>query len=331
MQTTKENPQKVQKTTSMEIVEPTLESLSTVPSRGNTSSTMTKLKIVNLIAIATPFIGFLVAAIFFWGTLFNGVQLAIFGFMYAITSIGITIGYHRLFTHSSFKTSRFMTAVFAAFGSMAIEGPVLQWVADHRRHHQCSDDEGDPHSPHLHSGGILEALKGMWHSHMGWMINPRTKQSMRYVGDLRKDKLVRRMSKLFPLWVLISLALPALLGGLMTLTWMGAFLGFLWGGLVRICFVHHVTWSINSVCHIWGAQPFSTNDHSRNNLIMGVFALGEGWHNNHHAFQSSARHGLRWWQLDMSYIIIWFMSKVGLVYDVRVPTKERIEAKLRKS
>ena len=331
MQTTKENPQKVQKTTSMEIVEPTLESLSTVPSRGNTSSTMTKLKIVNLIAIATPFIGFLVAAIFFWGTLFNGVQLAIFGFMYAITSIGITIGYHRLFTHSSFKTSRFMTAVFAAFGSMAIEGPVLQWVADHRRHHQCSDDEGDPHSPHLHSGGILEALKGMWHSHMGWMINPRTKQSMRYVGDLRKDKLVRRMSKLFPLWVLISLALPALLGGLMTLTWMGAFLGFLWGGLVRICFVHHVTWSINSVCHIWGAQPFSTNDHSRNNLIMGVFALGEGWHNNHHAFQSSARHGLRWWQLDMSYIIIWFMSKVGLVYDVRVPTKERIEAKLQKS
>ena len=201
LQTTKEKPQKVQKTTSKEIAEPTLESLSTVPSSGNTSSTMTKLKIVNLIAIATPFIGFLVAAIFFWGTLFNGVQLAIFGFMYAITSVGITIGYHRLFTHSSFKTSRFMTAVLAAFGSMAIEGPVLQWVADHRRHHQCSDEEGDPHSPHLHSGGILEALKGMWHSHMGWMINPRTKQSMRYVGDLRKDKLVRRMSKLFPFFV----------------------------------------------------------------------------------------------------------------------------------
>lgn len=154
---------------------------------------------------------------------------------------------------------------------------------------------------------------------------------MRYVGDLRKDKLVRSMSKLFPFFVLISFAIPALLGGLMTLTWMGAFLGFLWGGLVRICFVHHVTWSINSVCHIWGTQPFSTNDHSRNNLIMGVVALGEGWHNNHHAFQSSARHGLRWWQLDVSYIIIWFMSKVGLVYDVRVPTKERIEAKLRKS
>ena len=330
MQKTKEKPQEVQKTESKEIVDPTLESLSTVPSSGNTSSTMTKLKVVNLIAIATPFIGFLVAAIFFWGTLFNGVQLAIFGFMYAITSVGITIGYHRLFTHSSFKTSRFMTAVLAAFGSMAIEGPVLQWVADHRRHHQCSDEEGDPHSPHLHSGGILEALKGMWHSHMGWMINPRTKQSMRYVGDLRKDKLVRSMSKLFPFFVLISLALPALLGGLITMTWMGAFLGFLWGGLVRICFVHHVTWSINSVCHIWGARPFNTNDHSRNNLIMGVFALGEGWHNNHHAFQSSARHGLRWWQLDMSYIIIWFMSKVGLVYDVRVPTKERIEAKLRK-
>jgi stearoyl-CoA desaturase (delta-9 desaturase) len=295
----------------------------------NAGGTMTKLKIVNLFAIATPFVAFLVAAIFLWGTLFNSVQLSIFVFMYFMTSLGVTIGYHRLFTHGSFKTSRFMTALLAAFGSMAVEGPVLQWVADHRRHHQCSDEDGDPHSPHLHGDGILEALKGMWHAHMGWMLNPQPKKSMRYVGDLRKDKLVRKMSNLFLILVLLGLALPALLGGLITMTWMGAFLGFLWGGLVRICFVHHVTWSINSICHIWGAQPFKTNDQSRNNPIMGVLAMGEGWHNNHHAFQASARHGLRWWQIDVSYMIIWTMSKIGLAHDVRVPSKERIEAKLR--
>jgi len=295
----------------------------------NAGGTMTKLKIVNLFAIATPFVAFLVAAIFLWGTLFNSVQLSIFVFMYFMTSLGVTIGYHRLFTHGSFKTSRFMTALLAAFGSMAVEGPVLQWVADHRRHHQCTDEDGDPHSPHLHGDGILEALKGMWHAHMGWMLNPQPKKSMRYVGDLRKDKLVRKMSNLFLILVLLGLALPALLGGLITMTWMGAFLGFLWGGLVRICFVHHVTWSINSICHIWGAQPFKTNDQSRNNPIMGVLAMGEGWHNNHHAFQASARHGLRWWQIDVSYMIIWTMSKIGLAHDVRVPSKERIEAKLR--
>jgi stearoyl-CoA desaturase (delta-9 desaturase) len=329
MQTIKENPQKRDKTKPEMINEPVLEMQPNDSLTNHEGTTMTKLKIVNLIAIATPFVGFLVAAIFFWGTLFNGVQLAIFGLMYFITTIGVTIGYHRLFTHSSFKTSRCMTGILAAFGSMAVEGPVLQWVADHRRHHQCSDEDGDPHSPHLHGDGVLETLRGMWHAHVGWMLSPRPKKSMRYVGDLRKDKLVRKMSKLFPLWVLVGLALPSLLGGLITMTWMGAFLGFLWGGLVRICFVHHVTWSINSVCHIWGAQPFSTNDHSKNNPIMGIFAMGEGWHNNHHAFQSSARHGLRWWQIDVSYLIIWTMSKVGLVYDVRVPSKERIQAKLK--
>ena len=329
MQTIKENPQKRDKTKPEMINEPVLEMQPNDSLTNHEGTTMTKLKIVNLIAIATPFVGFLVAAIFFWGTLFNGVQLAIFGLMYFMTTIGVTIGYHRLFTHSSFKTSRCMTGILAAFGSMAVEGPVLQWVADHRRHHQCSDEDGDPHSPHLHGDGVLETLRGMWHAHVGWMLSPRPKKSMRYVGDLRKDKLVRKMSKLFPFWVLVGLALPSLLGGLITMTWMGAFLGFLWGGLVRIFFVHHVTWSINSVCHIWGAQPFSTNDHSKNNPIMGIFAMGEGWHNNHHAFQSSARHGLRWWQIDVSYLIIWTMSKVGLVYDVRVPSKERIQAKLK--
>ena len=147
---------------------------------------------------------------------------------------------------------------------------------------------------------------------------------MRYVGDLRKSRLVRRMSKLFPLWVLAGFLIPAVLGGLFTISWMGVLLGFIWGGLVRVFFVHHVTWSINSVCHIWGQQPFKTKDHSKNNVIMGVLAMGEGWHNNHHAFQSSARHGLHWWELDVSYILIVLMSKIGLVSNVKVPSKQRI-------
>ena len=300
-----------------------------ISSSKHAGGTMFKLKIVNLVAVMVPFIGFLTAIILLWGTAFNWIYLAILGVMYLTTSFGITVGFHRLFTHRSFKTSKPVVAILAALGSMAVEGPVLQWVADHRRHHQNSDVHGDPHSPHLHGTGIWQATCGMWHAHLGWMLSPQLSGSMRYIGDLRKDKLVRSMSKLFPFWVLVGLLIPAVLGGVLTLSWMGVLLGFIWGGLVRIFLVHHMTWSINSVCHIWGKQPFDTQDHSRNNLIMGVFALGEGWHNNHHAFQSSARHGLRWWELDLSYMIIWVMSKIGLAYDVRVPSKDRITAKLK--
>jgi stearoyl-CoA desaturase (delta-9 desaturase) len=146
--------------------------------------------------------------------------------------------------------------------------------------------------------------------------------------DLKKDRLITTMSALFPLWVLLGLLIPALLGGLLTWSWTGVLLGFIWGGLVRIFLVHHVTWSINSVCHIWGSRPFNSHDESRNNPIFGVLGLGEGWHNNHHAFPTSARHGLKWWQLDISYIIILAMSKVGLASDIRVPSQARIQSKL---
>ncbi len=334
MQSTEKKPQQITENVSPKHIAMTPETV-TKPELGvssadtSASSTVLKLKLVNLIAVTTPFIGFVVAMVLLWGVAFDWVYLAIFGFMYLISSVGITIGYHRYFTHRSFKTSKPMVAILAALGSMAVEGPVLQWVADHRRHHQHSDEDGDPHSPHLHGAGIWSSIRGMWHAHLGWMLNPQPKGSMRYIGDLRKDKLVRKMSKQFPTWVLVGLLIPAVLGGLLTWSWMGVLLGFIWGGLVRIFFVHHVTWSINSVCHIWGQQPFDTHDYSRNNVLMGVFALGEGWHNNHHAFQSSARHGLRWWELDLSYTIILAMSKIGLVYDVKVPSKERITAKLK--
>jgi len=284
-------------------------------------------RMLNLAGVILPVIGLIAAIILLWGVAFNGVHLAILAGMYIITALGITVGYHRFFTHRSFKTPRFMEVILVILGSMAVEGSVMQWVAVHRRHHQHSDDHDDPHSPHTHGDSVWGMIRGMWHAHMGWIVGARAPGLARYAQDLRKDKLILWMSRLFPLWVLLGLLLPAVLGGLITMTWTGALLGFLWGGLVRVFCVHHVTWSINSVCHIWGTKAFKSSDESRNNAIFGVLAMGEGWHNNHHAFPTSARHGLRWWQVDISYLVIWGMSKVGLARDVRIPSPARMAAK----
>jgi stearoyl-CoA desaturase (delta-9 desaturase) len=247
--------------------------------------------------------------------------------MYLATGLGITVGYHRLFSHRSFDAPRPVAAVLAVLGSMAVEGPLLKWVATHRRHHQHSDRDEDPHSPHLHGGGLRGLFKGLWHAHVGWIFSPESPGLFRYVADLRKDRLLEWVSRMFPLWAALSLLVPALLGGLLTMTWKGALLGFLWGGLARICWVHHVTWSINSVCHLWGTQPFRSRDHSRNNFVCGVLALGEGWHNNHHAFPTSARHGLKWWQIDVSYWVIRCMECMGLAFNVRVPDTATVAGK----
>ncbi|MHC5001893.1 MAG: acyl-CoA desaturase [Planctomycetota bacterium] len=309
--------------------------------RRRLSATELKLRVINIAAVTIPFVGLVLAVVLLWGVAFNWIYLALLGGMYLATAAGITIGYHRLFTHRSFRTPRPMAAILAALGSMAVEGPVLQWVATHRRHHQHSDADGDPHSPHTHGSGFWATIRGMWHAHMGWLLSTRTfvptrdrasrsaPGLARYVRDLRKDPLLRWMNSAFPYWVLLGLLIPAALGGLITMTWTGALLGFIWGGLVRVFLVHHVTWSINSVCHIWGTRPFHCHDESRNNAIFGVLALGEGWHNNHHAFPTSARHGLRWWQLDLSYLIIRGMGLVGLASEIRVPSRERIASKLR--
>ena len=204
----------------------------------------------------------------------------------------------------------------------------MLWVAWHRRHHQHSDDEGDPHSPHTHGhDGLKGTLVGLFHSHVGWMLYPTNWNYARYVGDLRKDKLLRRINDSFFLWVGLGLLAPAVLGGLITMTWTGALLGFLWGGLVRLLLVHHVTWSVNSICHLWGAREFKSQDESRNNVIVGVLGMGEGWHNTHHAFPTSARHGLSWWQVDVSYLVIKFLSLIGLAWNVKVPTAQAIAAK----
>jgi stearoyl-CoA desaturase (delta-9 desaturase) len=281
----------------------------------------------NLAAVVLPFVGFIVAAVSLWGIGFSWLHLGLMVGMYLLTAVGITIGYHRLFTHRSFDTNRTIKAIFAILGSMAAEGPLLKWVAMHRRHHQHSDEHGDPHSPHLHGHGLWGMITGMWHAHVGWIFDADPENLERYVGDLKKDRVLRWISNMFPLWVLMSMLVPTVLGGLLSMSWKGALLSFLWGGLARIFLVHHVTWSINSVCHLWGSRDFESQDESRNNFIFGVLALGEGWHNNHHAFPTSARHGLRWWQVDASYWIIRGMEKVGLAHKIRLPSPEAMDAK----
>lgn len=286
-----------------------------------------RLKLLNLLAVIVPFIGLLAIMVMLWGIGFGWTYLGLLIGFYIATALGITIGFHRLFTHRAFETSSFMKAVFGILGSMAIQGPLLKWVADHRKHHQHTDEEGDPHSPHLHEAGVWGALKGIFHSHVGWIIWSEPVDYDRYVPDLMKERAVVVVSRLFPLWAVISLAAPAVLGGLITMSWTGVLLGFLWGGLARVFLVHHVTWSVNSVCHLWGAKEFRSHDESRNNLIVGILGMGEGWHNTHHAFPTSARHGLSWWQLDVSYWIIRFMSWIGLAWNIKVPSAATIEAK----
>jgi stearoyl-CoA desaturase (delta-9 desaturase) len=281
----------------------------------------------NLAGVIIPFAGLAIAIILLWGTGFSWVQLSLFLGMYVVTALGLTIGFHRLFTHRSFETNAVVKAILGICGSMAVQGPLLWWVAQHRVHHQHSDHEGDSHSPHTHGEGILELLKGLWHAHIGWFFEPDAPNLYRYVGDLQKQRLLRVISALFPLWVILGLLIPSALGGLITKTWTGVLLGFIWGGLVRVFLIHHVTWSINSVCHLWGTRPFKSHDQSRNNFIFGVLGLGEGWHNNHHAFPTSAKHGLRWWQIDVSYWVIQMLYWCNLATKVRVPAVESIPAR----
>ncbi|HUN79954.1 MAG TPA: fatty acid desaturase [Phycisphaerae bacterium] len=268
-----------------------------------------------------------VAIFLLWGRGFSWLQLSLLLTMYCVTGMGITLGFHRLLTHRSFETHRITRLALSILGSMAVQGPILKWVATHRRHHQHSDHEEDPHSPHQHGDGILGIFRGLWHSHLGWLFKPDAPNLDRYVGDLMQDNLIKTASALFPLWVFIGLLIPTVIGGVLTRSWIGALTGLIWGGLVRIFLVHHVTWSVNSICHIWGSRPFRCGDHSRNNFLFGVLAWGEGWHNNHHAFPTSARHGLRWWQFDCSYLAILLLSALGLAWNVRVPSPQTVRLK----
>ncbi len=237
---------------------------------------------------------------------------------YSFTGLGITVGYHRLFTHRSFKTTRSVRALLAVLGSMAVEGPVLEWVATHRKHHRFSDHPGDPHSPHIDQApGWRGSLRGLWHAHVGWMLRGRDMANpARYAKDLLADHDLRLISRTFPLWVLVGLAIPFGLGVALTGSVVGGFTGLLWGGAVRIFLLHHATFSINSLCHSFGRRPFATPDQSRNLAWLAPLAFGEAWHNNHHAFPTSARHGLRRWELDPGAWLIAALERVHLAWDV---------------
>ena len=215
--------------------------------------------------------------------------------------------------------------IWAVLGSMAVQGPMLKWVGMHRWHHQHSDTPEDPHSPQHGGSGVLGLLRGFWHAQIGWLFDADPPGLDRYSKDLSASRTLRVTSALFPLWIALGLIIPAVLGGIITQSWAGVWTGLIWGGLVRIFLVHHVTWSVNSACHLWGLQPYKSNDESRNNALFGILAMGEGWHNTHHAFPTSARHGLRWWQIDMSYWVIRTMALLGLAWNLKLPTAEAQE------
>ncbi|HEX4670568.1 MAG TPA: fatty acid desaturase [Solirubrobacterales bacterium] len=275
-------------------------------------------KAANLGAVVIPFLATVAAIALLWDSLVNPADLAIAAVMYLVTAVGITVGFHRLLTHRSFQTSKSLEYAFAVLGSMAVQGPAISWVADHRKHHAHTDEEGDPHSPHVgHDEGVRGVLAGLWHAHSGWLMSTQGRADWkRYAPDLYEDQRMRTISRHFVSLVFASLAIPTLAGWIISGTLAGAATGLLWGGLVRIFFVHHITWSVNSVCHFLGSRRFDTDDRSTNVFWLALPSLGESWHHNHHAFPRSAVHGLKRWELDPSALIIATMEKLGLARNV---------------
>jgi stearoyl-CoA desaturase (delta-9 desaturase) len=280
---------------------------------------------VTLATVLLPYAGLACGIFLFWNRGVNGLDLAVFGVMYCITVLGIGMGFHRLIAHRAYQATTFLRTSLVIAGSMAAQGPVIFWTAVHRRHHSYSDREGDPHSPHLHGEGAVEVLKGLWHSHMGWLFNHELTDWGTYVRDLLHDRLIFKLNRMYFAWITLGLLLPAVAEGLITMSWLGFGRGFLWGGLIRVLVVHHTTWSINSVCHVFGSQPYQVKDHSTNNVVLAIPTFGESWHNNHHAFPSSAVHGLEWWQVDITGSMIKLCAKLGLASAVKIAKKKQAE------
>ena len=275
--------------------------------------------------VIVPFLAFLAAIPVAWGWGLGWTDLILFVVFYYLSGLGVTIGYHRLFTHGSFKANRPLRIALAIAGSMAIEGPVIRWVADHRRHHAHSDKEGDPHSPWRYGTSTSALLKGLCWAHIGWMFDENHTNREKYAPDLMNDKDIRFVERTFVLWLLLSVFLPPAIAGLMFMSWGAALSAFFWASLVRIFLLHHVTWSINSICHTIGERPFQARDKSTNFWPLAILSFGESWHNMHHADPTAARHGVLKGQLDTSARIIWIFEKLGWVTDVRWPKADRLE------
>ncbi|ABE47184.1 acyl-CoA desaturase [Polaromonas sp. JS666] len=276
----------------------------------------------------TVTLSFAGAGVAAWLAVTEGVSIAEIGIlvaMYVLTYLGLTVGYHRCFAHRAFKANPLVRYVLAILGSMNVQGPIVFWVATHRRHHQFSDVPGDPHSPHLHGSGFRGSVEGFFHAHIGWLFAADMTNTALYARDLLRDSVMRRINRLYLVWVMLGLLIPTLAGALLLGGVGGALRGLLWGGLVRGFIAYHATWALNSLTHVVGKRDFNTQDHSHNIGWLAMLTLGEGWHNNHHAFPYSAVLGLKWWQLDVSAIVIRMLKALGLAWDVKVPLKKARE------
>lgn len=286
-------------------------------------------RIITGLVTALPVLALVVAGWQTWDGLLRPGDLVVFAVMYVLTGLGVTVGFHRLFTHRSFKARPAVRAVLAVLGSAAIEGPVISWVADHRKHHAFSDRPGDPHSPHVdHGVGWRGALRGFVHAHVGWLfLHDQRGARTRYAPDLLADPAIRFVDRTFVLWAVAGFAAPFALGAAIGGSLAAGLTGLLWGGLIRLFVLHHMTYSINSICHVFGRRAFATTDESRNVFWLALPTFGEAWHNNHHAFPTSARHGLGRWQLDPSALVIRGLEACGLASDVVRITPERQQRK----
>jgi stearoyl-CoA desaturase (delta-9 desaturase) len=289
----------------------------------------TRDRIITGLVTLIPFVAIGFAGWQVWDKALHWRDVILFLGLYVCTGLGITVGFHRHLTHRSFKTYDWLRGLLAILGSAAIEGPVISWVADHRKHHAFSDEEGDPHSPHVdHGGGVAGALRGLFHAHLGWLfVHTQRGSKERYAPDLVRDPVVSFIDRSFLVWAILGLAVPTALGWLIGGSLFAAATGLLWGGLIRVFVIHHVTYSINSLCHVFGRRDFLTRDESRNLALIAIPTLGEAWHNNHHAFPTSAVHGLRRWQLDPSALVIAALERLGLIWDVVRVSPERLEDK----
>ncbi|MEI8104474.1 MAG: acyl-CoA desaturase [Actinomycetes bacterium] len=280
---------------------------------------------ITLIAVVVPPLGLAVAMGLLWNVAFHLVDLLIMLGMYVVCAFGITIGFHRYFTHKGFETSTPVKAALAILGCMTMQGPLTQWVTDHRKHHAFSDGEGDPHSPHGHGEGVGAVIKGFVHSHVGWMFRTKgMERGWQYGKDLYDDRLIRWIDWLYLVWVAATLGIPFLIGYGIGGTDRGVE-AMLWGGLVRIFLFQHATFSVNSICHLYGRRDYPSRDESRNNWLVAMLVFGEGWHNNHHAFPASARHGLLRFQFDASWYLIRAMERLGLVWNVQLPAQRQLD------
>jgi stearoyl-CoA desaturase (Delta-9 desaturase) len=258
----------------------------------------------------------------------SALDWSMLGLMSTITGLGITVGFHRHFAHKNFDTHPAIRGLIAVAGSMAAEGSVVAWASIHRCHHQYTDGEGDPHSPNLQGDGWQNQIRGLWHAHIGWLLNDRLPNSSVFAKDLLRDPMIAKINQYYLFWIGLGFAIPAAIGGLVMGSWLGVWHGFLWGGLVRLFFSFNGGYVINSIAHVFGSQMFQSTDKSRNNIWLALPTFGEGWHNNHHAFPGSAKFGFRWWQLDLGYAFIRCLELLGLAWNVKIPNKDLVQSKL---